>query len=174
MNWFLDSKLTFRLTASASEPAARQRVLDFLKAEGFRDVVEQSQSITARRGAWRQFFLGGDPRRIPHVAQIEGDKITYKVASRFLWFTAADNDVFRTEARILAAFMEGRAPEGPTMAEVQKFRFKTDLRNTVVMCLLLAAVLGGMLAISHYYKKHLNAPMAPTQWFEEHGPRPNR
>jgi hypothetical protein len=174
MNWFLDSKLTFRLTTPVAEVAARQRALDFLKVEGYREIVEKGQSLTAQRGAWRDFLLGGDPRRIPHRVLIEGEKVTYQVTSRFLWFTAADRDVFRTEARMMAAFIEGTQPDGPTMAEVQKYRFKTDLRNMVVMLVLFGVAIAVMLAISNDFKRKFSPPPPSIDWLTNSHPHTKR
>lgn len=148
MNWFLNSKMKFRLPAPPATESERQRIVDFLKAEGYSDILDQNHIISARRGSFVKIIFGTDPRCIPHRIRIEGDCVFYKIFSCFLWLKESDYDVFRTEARMLAGVIKNNSIEGPSMAEVQKCRLKADRVQIAIMLGVFVLSLTAMLLIS--------------------------
>ena len=133
MNWFLNSRVKFRLPTPPSTEPERQRIVDFLKTEGYSNIVDKNHVISAQRGTFVKVLFGTDPRCIPHSIRIEGDSVFYKIFSCFLWLKESDYDVFRTEARMLAGVIQNNSIEGPSMAEVQKCRFKADMVQIAIM-----------------------------------------
>jgi len=135
------TQLTFRLPTETENDEMRRLTAEFLAAQGYRDVSAGVESVTAERGRWTGRWRGGDPRRVPHTAAVRQGFITYRIRAQLGLGSDSDVAVFATEAAMLGAKLTGKHYEGLTMEEVQRARFRADVRRTIVLVFVLLALL---------------------------------
>lgn len=128
---------------------ARARAKEFLARQGFRDLVETDNRISASRGSrfHSLFNVGGDPRRNAHTIELVEDppvlRVRMVIASWFSLGTKYDTAVFTAELGMLKRFVESGQLDDTPLREAQREQMRSDLR-TVALGLIVGIAIGAI------------------------------